>query len=180
MTSYEEVKKQILDAGLNLKNLPEKEVKAMKDILWEDEIIEDAIRGLYKSKNGMLVSTNKRLVFVEKGTLWGLKVEDFPYDKISSIQYDLGMIAGEITIFSSGNKAKIDMVIKSECARFAEHVRARITGVSTNQAKIAANKKISSNNEDLLEKLERLAKLKQDGILTENEFITAKKKLLES
>ena len=152
----------------------------MKDILWEDEIVEDAIKGLYKSRNGMLVSTNKRLIFVDKGTLWGLNVEDFPYDKISSIQYNLGMISGEITIYTSGNKAKIDMVIKSECARFAEHVRARITGISTNKSKSFSEKNSSSNKEDLLEKLERLAKLKNDGILTENEFITAKKKLLES
>ena len=180
MPSYEEIKKQIESSGINLSLLPSKELKALQDILWEDEIVEDAIRGLYNSRNGMLAATNKRLIFLDKGTLWGLKVEDFPYDKVSSIQYSTVMISVEVTIFTSGNKAKIDMVAKSECARFAEHVRARITGVSKNQAKISAEKNYSSNQGDLLEKLERLAKLKNDGILTENEFIIAKKKLLEN
>ena len=178
MPSFEEIKNQISEAGVNLKLLPENELKALQNILWEDEIVEDAVRGLYNSRNGMLTATNKRLIFVDKGKLWGLKVEDFPYDKVSSIQYSTGIISGEITIYTSGNKAKIDMVAKSECARFAEHVRARITGVSKNQAKISSEKNSSQNNEDFLEKLERLAKLKQNGILTEEEFVTAKKKLL--
>ena len=37
-----------------------------------------------------------------KGFIFGLKVEDFPYDKISSIQYETGLIFGKLTIFTSG------------------------------------------------------------------------------
>ena len=62
----------------------------------------------------------------------GLKVEDFPYDKISSIQYSKGLLLGEISIYTSGNKAKIDNVDKAYCAQFCEQVRARITNISKN------------------------------------------------
>lgn len=154
-------------------------MKALENVLWEDEIIEDAVKGLYNSRRGMLTSTNKRLIFIDKGILWGLKVEDFPYDKVSSIQYSTGILTGEIIIYTSGNKAKIDAVEKHECVRFAEHVRARITGISKNQSKNFSEKNSPSDKDDFLEKLERLAKLKQDGFLTEDEFVTAKKKLFE-
>ena len=47
------------------------------------------------------------------------------------------------------------------------------------KAKKMENITINLNNEKLCE-LEKLAKLKNDGILTEEEFIEAKKKILES
>jgi hypothetical protein len=55
----------------------------LPSILWKDEHIERLVQGSYGGGTGLLVSTNKRLVFVDKG-MTKLKVEDFPYDKISS------------------------------------------------------------------------------------------------
>ena len=62
--------------------------------------------------------------------LYGLKVEDFPYDKITSIQYETGMFFGKVTIFASGNKADINQIDKKQAKDFGDYVRARITGQS--------------------------------------------------
>ena len=107
-----------------------KEIKELPNILWKDETLEALIGGFYDGGNGVLAATNKRLIFIDKGLMWGLKVEDFPYDKISSIQYSKGLLLGEISIYTSGNKAKIDNVDKAYCAQFCEQVRARITTIS--------------------------------------------------
>ncbi|ETP70347.1 hypothetical protein G159_02120 [Planococcus glaciei CHR43] len=56
-----------------------------------------------------------------------MKVEDFPYDKISSIQYATGIMFGNITIYTSGNKAEITQVDKAQTKNFAEPLRARIS-----------------------------------------------------
>src|SRR5438046_494754 len=54
--------------------LGRREVKALPTILWEDERVENIIRGFYGTGSGILVATNKRLVFVDKG-LARLRVE---------------------------------------------------------------------------------------------------------
>ncbi|MBR6711478.1 MAG: PH domain-containing protein [Selenomonadaceae bacterium] len=178
MPDLEQVQKQIIDLKIDLKELPKREIKELPNVLWEDEIIQDIVRGLYANGNGILVATNKRLVFVDKGMGWGLRVEDFPYDKITSIQYSTGFISGEIIIYSAGNKAKIDYVTKERCKIFAEHVRAMITEIKENHATPKLSKNSKAADDDLLAKLERLATLKQTGMLTEEEFIAAKAKLL--
>lgn len=85
MPTLEEVREQIGHMDGGSKFLGRKEIKALPGILWEDESVERLIQGTYESGNGVLVATNKRLMFVDKG-IAKLRVEDFPYDKISSIQ----------------------------------------------------------------------------------------------
>lgn len=128
--------------------------------------------------NGLLIATNKRLVFVDKGLLGGLKVEDFPYDKISSIQYETGMVFGKIKIFASGNKANIEQIDKQQAKTFAEYVRARISSPSEHASYQDHNQQ--NSNGSLADQLRELAELKEQGILTEEEFQQQKTKILNS
>lgn len=156
--------------------LSRKEVKELPNILWEDEELEKLVQGRYGKGFGILAATNKRLIFVDKGFLVGLRVEDFPYDKITSIQYETGLFFGKVTIFSSGNKAEIDNINKIYVRDFAEYIRARITTI---KEPVNMPTQRVDNSQDVITQIERLAKLKKDGILSEDEFIEQKKKLLK-
>lgn len=129
-----------------------------------------------------MVATNKRLIFVDKGMFFGLKVEDFPYDKISSIQYETGLLMGKIIIFTSGNKAIIDHVEKSKVRTFGDWVRARISSPKENVLvhPVSQTQPIPGNSSDPLEKLERLARLKEQGVLTDEEFQKQKQQILST
>ena len=98
MPTLDEIKKQISSISETSKLIGRKEIKELPDILCEDEVVENLIQGFYNNGNGILVATNKRLIFIDKGLLYGLKVEDFPLDKISTIQYSTGMLMGKLTI----------------------------------------------------------------------------------
>ncbi len=186
MPTIEEIKNQLENLDGVSKFFGQKEIKELPNILWEDEKLEKLVQGFYSKGNGILVATNKRLIFIDKGLLYGLRVEDFPYDKISSIQYSTGLALGKITIFTSGNKAVIEQIDKGQTKVFAEYVRARISG-TTDHAIFQSDKKPESqttvdaspnNEEDIVELLERLGKLKDQGILTEEEFTAKKKQVL--
>jgi Bacterial PH domain/Short C-terminal domain len=172
-----EVRDQVdhLDGGS--KFLGRKEIKELPSILWEDEHIERLIQGTYSGGNGLLVATNKRLVFVDKG-MTKLKVEDFPYDKISSIQYKTGMLLGEIVIFSSGNKAEIKNVDKQGCRNFAESVRARVTAASEHASYKEPVAQPAGDGGDVFSQIERLGRMRDQGLLTDEEFQAQKQKLL--
>lgn len=172
-TKLDEIKAEI--KKLNLSNVSSffgrKEINELPQILAQNEKIDHIIQGTYNKGNGILVSTNRRLVFIDKGLLYGLKVEDFPLDKISSIQYETGLLLGKVKIHTSGNIADIENVEKASARTFAEFVRDKLS-----QPKEVVNQTNSEPN--VLEQIEKLGKLKESGILSEEEFIEHKKKLL--
>jgi hypothetical protein len=168
MPTLEEVKaklKNIDGAGMFLSA---KEVKALPGILWEDEEIENAVQGYYNNSQALLVATNKRILFVDKG-IFSLKVEDFSYDKITTVQYETGLIFGKITIYASGNKSIIDNVGKSQAKNFSDWLRNKIT---------PSSKKEATPDSNLSSQIEQLASLRDKGILTEEEFAAKKKQIL--
>jgi hypothetical protein len=89
---------------------------------------------------------------------------------------------GKLTIFTSGNKAIIDNVVKAKVRVFGDAVRAKISApkaAPTSQPVINVHSiPAPQENVNVAEQLERLAKLKEQGILTEEEFAGQKKKLL--
>lgn len=168
-----EIKSQI--QNLNLSNvssfLGRKEINELPNILAENEFVDNIVQGTYNNGQGILVSTNRRLVFIDKGLIYGLKVEDFPLDKISSIQYETGLIFGEIKIHTTGNLAKIENIEKASARNFSEFVRNKLSQPKESNSQIS--------QPSILDQIEKLAKLKENGILSEDEFSEQKKKLLE-
>jgi hypothetical protein len=161
------------------KFLARKEIKELPSILWEDELPEKIVQGTYNNRNGILVATNKRLIFLDKG-IFSLKVEDFPYDKISSLQYASGLLLGGIEVYASGNKAEIKNIAKDQVKPFCEYIRARITKASPHASMSKAPAATSGDGNSVIDQIERLAKLKKQGILTEEEFKDQKQKILNS
>lgn len=152
-----------------------KEINELPNILSPDEQINNIIQGMYNGGQGILVSTNRRLIFIDKGLLYGVKVEDFPLDKITSLQYETGLIFGKVKIHTSGNIAVIDQVEKSASRKFAEFVRDKLSQPKEQVVQVIQ----TSQQPDVLEQIEKLAQLKQKGILSDEEFAEQKKKLLE-
>lgn len=171
MPSYAQIDKQIDALGVLKKVLPSTELKGLPDVMHETEMVKGIACGRYNDRSGVIVATNERVFFFVKGRLWGSQLEEFRYENITSVQYSTGLISSEITIFVAGNAAKIDMVPTAFCKPFVESVQ-KIIG-SQNASASTVN-----NDDDLLAKLERLAALKSSGMLTDEEFAAAKKKLL--
>lgn len=173
MPTLEQIKSQIKTLNSYERFLARKEIRELPAILWEDERVENIILGRYNNSIGILIATNKRVVFVDKG-FFKLAVEDFEYSKISSILYSSGIYYGRLVIFSAGNKSIINDVQKGKLRVFADWIRTRISKPTEN---------ILHNHGQVLsrvEQLERLGKLKDQGILNELEFNNEKVKILGS
>ena len=165
--------------------LGRREIKDLPNILWDDEQVRGALQGLYGGGQGLLVATDRRMVFVDKKLIGNrVKVEDFPYDSISSIQYQLKVLSATVTIFASGNKAEIEQVMPKALARsFCEAVRALISGgddrrlADRDGASVQPEPK-HSTVEQMADALERLADLRDRGLLSDEEFDEQKQSLL--
>ena len=165
--------------------LGRREINDLPNILWDDEQIKGALQGLYGGGQGLLVATDRRMVFVDKKLIGNrVKVEDFPYDSVSSIQYELKMLFATVKVFASGNKAEIEQVMPKALARsFCEAVRALISGgdgrrVADRDGVSVPPESRPSGVEQMADALERLADLRDRGLLSDEEFAEQKRSLL--
>jgi hypothetical protein len=141
------------------------------DILESGEVIEHAVQGTIGKAKGLLLATNRRLVFVNRGII-KTQSESFRYDKISSVQYQTGFMSTSIALVIDGRTLKVESVLNTHGASFANYVRQR---VDQGNAPIPAPASVSV---DIADQLGRLADLRTKGILTEEEFQAQKQKLL--
>ncbi|MEI6435784.1 MAG: PH domain-containing protein [Bacteroidota bacterium] len=154
-----------------------KEINELPRILLENENVLEIVQGGYSGKIGILVATEQRLIFIDKGFVYGLKIEDFHYDKIISIQHETGLVHGKIVLTSAGNHAEISNVIKDRVKPFCDKVKMIISDLNKSQS--SQNQNTNTNQAiDIADQLLKLANLKEKGILTEAEFQSQKIKLL--
>lgn len=169
----DEIKGELEKLDINPTFFARKEIRELPNILSVDEKIVYLVEGRNNISNHhiILVATDRRLIFVDKEFMYGLKVEDFSYDKVSSIQYETEFMLASIDIHASGNIVEIDKVGKYEAELFCEKVRDFMS-----RPKEYFQPKAEPT---VLDQLEQLGRLKESGILTEEEFLEQKKRLLE-
>ncbi|MCC6370208.1 MAG: PH domain-containing protein [Bacteroidia bacterium] len=165
---------QLENIGYGKSLFGRKEIAELPNLIIADEEIFAIVQGMYNESQGILVGTNKRLLFVDKGLIYGLKVEDFGLDKITSIQYQSGIMFAELTILASGNTAKISQLVKNEAKTFADKARQKLSDTKLHTSSV----QVAQQPLDIADQLEKLANLKEKGILTQAEFDSQKKKLL--
>lgn len=77
-------------------------------------------------------------------------------------------------VYASGNSAALEKIIDARAAqKFADYVRAKLSA-----PKPGAPPSTAFATTDIADQLKRLAKLREQGILTEDEFQVQKRKLL--
>lgn len=169
----DEIKEELEKLEINPTIFARKEIRELPEILSRDEKIVYLVEGRNKTTKHhiILVATDRRLIFVDKEFMYGLKVEDFSYDKVSSIQYEKEFMLASIDIHISENILEIDGVGKYYAELFCEKVRNFMA-----RPKEAFQPK---SEPTVLDQLEQLGRLKESGVLSEEEFAAQKQKLLE-
>lgn len=151
-----------------------REIKRLPEHLWEGETVERMTTGVYGNGTGLIVLTDRRLLFVQDGVM-SKRSEDFPLDKVSSVQWGSGLMLGAITIFASGNKTEIKNVNKDDGKEIVDLVRARISAPSAAPSAAAGGGVVQP---DIIGQLKQLGELKEAGVLSTEEFEAKKAELL--
>jgi Bacterial PH domain/Protein of unknown function (DUF2510) len=153
-----------------------REIKRLPDHLWEGETVDQMTTGAYGAGTGLVVLTDRRLLFLHEG-LMSKTSEDFPMDKVSSVQWSSGLMMGTIVIFASGNKSEIKNVNKDDGKEIVDKIRHRLTAPGeTSLLRQAAN---AHPTPDPIDQLRKLGELRDAAVLTAQEFEKKKTELLD-
>lgn len=160
----------------------DKLVDKAREHLEPNETVDEAVLGAYETKrmgqdtvrNGILMATNRRLVFYAKKR-GGYDLESFPYENISSFEQGKNMMGGNVSFFASGNKVQVKWIKEGDLRRLVDVVKSRMGKPSQPSTSAPAS---GSEVEDIPAQIQKLAALRESGILTDDEFASKKADLL--
>lgn len=150
-----------------------KEIAFLPEVLHDDESVLALVSGLLDGNTWLIVCTEKRVVFLDKGMLFGLKQRETLLSRVNSIEQKEGLMFGTLGIQDGAEIMTITMIEKGQVRPFANAVSMALKGLD-------AGKEPTKGvpEQDLATQLERLAGLRDRGILTEAEFQDQKAKAL--
>lgn len=154
-----------------------REIRRLIEYLWEGERVDFLASGQYGPGTGLVALTDRRMLFVKDGVM-SKSTEDFPLEKISSVQWSSGMLLGTMIVFASGNKAEIKSMDKKDGKQLADALRDRISPGHAPAQPAAAPAPAPAGGGDVYAQLAKLGELRDAGILTPQEFDAKKGELL--
>lgn len=75
----------------------------------------------------MIACTNQRVLFIDKGMIYGVKQHEILLKNITSVSYKTGIINGDIFIYSYGTMSEIRNVPKTTASKFVDVVNEEIS-----------------------------------------------------
>jgi hypothetical protein len=168
--------------GVNQANIDE----AKERVFSSDESIFCVIRGTARkierrhgreydtAKGGLLFITSKRTLFYHAGMFGRYDQLVYPYDQISSVNCHKGIIGDELQLQVASDNVTIHGIPKGDGDIAAQNIRDLIATMKTQQTVVAAAPQM-----DIADQIEKLAKLKEKGLLTNEEFERKKSELLK-
>lgn len=154
------------------------EIKHLPSILWEDEFPLQITSGWYNGGNSLLVATDRRVILIDKGVIT-LKVEDFHYANITSVESRKGFGLGEMTIFVAGNKEQITQVPNDQVLVVADFIRNKVHELKTPSPPPPALAPAPAPT-SVVDELLKFSELLEKGLISQEEFDAQKAKLLGS
>lgn len=152
-----------------------------------DETVRAAVMGAYEAKvmgsdsirNGVLIATDRRVVFYAK-KLGGFDLESFPYGNISSFEHGKSMMGHQVAFHASGNKVNVKWLQPpNEFAAFLDVVKQAMNAKHIAPAPPAVPAVASvAPPTDVMSLLKQLGELRDAGVVTSEEFEAKKAELL--
>ena len=159
-------------------------------ILDDGERIESLIGGLFgpdlsnagnigqnqSLHSGIVVATDRRLLFVDKGVFGSKEVAEMPYPSIETLSYSEGMFFAGVKITGRGTaNYQIQQVIKGAIKPFVDCVRFHL---NDKRSPSAPTQVPLGSVQSPADEIEKLANLLERGYITQEEFDAKKKELL--
>ncbi|WP_213992813.1 PH domain-containing protein [Sodalis sp. dw_96] len=157
-----------------------KEFYHLPAILENDETPLAVASGLMGSNTWLITLTDRRVLFLDKGMVFGLKQVTIDLADIVSVDCRTRMMTGSITLSTAGQDYTIENVMKGAVIPFTNLVNSARERLSDADGGLAASREypVEPAPMEMIIQLEKLASLKERGILSDEEFSTQKARIL--
>lgn len=123
MVSQAAVHEQLRKLGFKPHGWGKGEVSELHNVLLPDEEIYDLVNGIYEGGFALLVSTDIRVILIDKKPLNYLTVEDMRFDQINELDYSHRLLGANITIASGSKTLKFRSYNQPRLRKVIGHVQ---------------------------------------------------------
>lgn len=184
MQSLEKIQAQIAALPEKYVFFTQKEIRYLPEVLADDEKILALTSGFMQGKTWLGVCTDRRVLFLDRGLIYGLRQLQMNLDRIQSIDSSFGLVFGSIRVWDGATAMVITLVLKSTIPYFVkttqqamDHYKRTLVYDVVRSAQ-SVEKRESASSSNFITELERLSQLRASGALSKEEFDAAKRKLL--
>ena len=126
MLETEQKLEELVREKLGLALVIRSELAKLPALLGEAEDVLTLARGKCDGREGLVVVTDRRILFVGEAML-RTHLEDFFFEKVSSVKAETRMGCGKITVHAGGATAELENIRpKRRTGEIGDYVRARI------------------------------------------------------
>ncbi|MGE8512240.1 MAG: PH domain-containing protein [Chryseobacterium culicis] len=181
---HQKIKSELEMLNANLSIFTKGEIKELPYLISEEEqiiAITDA-QFVNTLAAGVLVATPKRMISVSKGMFGAAKINNYPNESIKAVSFVTDSRSPIIKLHLDERMVEFECFMdKEDAEKFYDRIKDIYNSPREQSSKQigSVNKNIPVSSEDIFNQLEKLGKLRENGILTDAEFAEQKKKLLE-
>lgn len=169
-----EIKQQMVEAGVSDLFGTKKEVQSLPEIMADDEVLLYATSGFVDKGTVLVVVTDQRLIFVNRGMIFGTDFREIPFSKINGVSYSKKLVFANVSIDNGVNTTLIDNVTKETAPIFVDTLKKAINDAEQQKNAPVVSTPAASVADELL----KLKSLLDAGVLTQEEFDAQKAKVL--
>ena len=108
-----------------------REISHLPSVIRDAETILGIVTGYHEEATWLIVVTDQRLLFLDKGLLVKLKVIDIPLTEIQNISYETGFFTGKLNVRTAGGAKTIDKLWKDGTQKIADILSQAISRANT-------------------------------------------------
>ena len=110
----EYVEKQLAKVNAKKRLGVGKELKHLHEVINKGENILGHTRGFYNGNTWLVCITDRRVLFLDKGMIYGMKSAEIPLDNVSPVNYETGILVGSVTVTAGGAEKKVGKLRKQD------------------------------------------------------------------
>ena len=182
MYTLEEIQKQLNDCGATDFFGTKKEIKELPNELQDNETIFYATSGMVDGNTYLIVCTNLRVIFLDKGMLYGLKKISIPLQHVKSVSFEKGLLLGKIKVHHGSAYMEVSQIDKNTVSKMAQTIQTQsdiLKNLSYANSPLDSSTSVQDTYDNLTEELKKVKNLFDNGLITEEEFKAKKAKLLD-
>ena len=125
MKTLNEIEMELSRLGFRNRFWGKPEVRELRHVLSDDEIVTNVLTGRYEGGYAMLLTTDRRLLLIDKKVLF-LSLEDVRYDMISEVDYQARLLDATVYIRTINKVLRFTSIHQKSLRGLVKFVQERV------------------------------------------------------